>query len=236
MASGSEATRAVAQLVLLDSNFSALPHVVAEGRRVINNIERVATLFLTKTTYASILAILTGVLTLPYPFLPRHLTLISGLTIGIPAFFLALAPNDELVRPGFLSRVARVAIPGGVLVSAATMVTYAIARADHSTTLAQDRTSAVIAAGGVAFLVLAEVARPLNPLRLTLLACLVGAFVLAFVIPFVRDFFALEPGADLDTFVALGVVAASWPVLLLGDRVVSRAQQAMANRAAARAA
>ena len=126
MASGSEATRAVAQLVLLDSNFSALPHVVAEGRRVINNIERVATLFLTKTTYASILAILTGVLTLPYPFLPRHLTLISGLTIGIPAFLLALAPNDELVRPGFLLGAPRVAIPGGILVSAATMVTYGI--------------------------------------------------------------------------------------------------------------
>jgi cation-transporting ATPase E len=116
------------------------------------------------------------------------------------------------------------------------MVTYAIARADHSTTLAQDRTSAVIAAGGVAFLVLAEVARPLNPLRLTLLACLVGAFVLAFVIPFVRDFFALETGADRDTVVALAVVAVSWPVLLYGDRAVSRVQQAMASRAAARAA
>jgi cation-transporting ATPase E len=236
MASGSEATRAVAQLVLLDSNFSALPHVVAEGRRVINNIERVATLFLTKTTYASILAILTGVLTLPYPFLPRHLTLISGLTIGIPAFFLALAPNDELVRPGFLARVARVALPGGFLVSAATMVTYAVARADHHTSLAQDRTSAVIAAGGVAFLVLLQVARPLNPMRLALVASLVGAFALAFLIPFVRDFFALDLGAGRDTIVALAVVAASWPVLLYGDRVVSRVQSALANRAAARAA
>ena len=236
MASGSEATRAVAQLVLLDSNFSALPHVVAEGRRVINNIERVATLFLTKTTYASILAILTGVLRLPYPFLPRHLTLISSLTIGIPAFFLALEPNDELVRPGFLARVGRVAIPGGIVVSAATMITYGIARADHHTTLAQDRTSAVIAAGGVAFLVLLEVARPLNPLRATLFTSLVVAFALAFVIPFVRDFFALEQGADRDTIVALAVVAASWPVLLSGDRVVSRVQQALANRATARAA
>jgi cation-transporting ATPase E len=236
MASGSEATRAVAQLVLLDSNFSALPRVVAEGRRVINNIERVATLFLTKTTYASIVAILTGVLTVPYPFLPRHLTLISGLTIGIPAFFLALAPNDELVRPGFLARVARVALPGGLLVTVATMVSYSLARADHQTTLAQDRTSAVIAAGGVAFLVLLQVARPLNPLRLTLVATMVGAFVLAFLIPFVSDFFALETGTLRDTVISLAVVAGAWPVLLLGDRVGTRAQQALANRAASRAA
>ena len=113
MASGSEASRAVAQLVLLDSSFAALPAVLAEGRRVINNIERVASLFLVKTTYALFFAwatVLTGV---TYPFLPRHLTLVGTFTIGVPAFFLALAPNSDPVRPGFLGRVARIALPGG---------------------------------------------------------------------------------------------------------------------------
>ena len=97
MASGSEATRGVAQLVLLDSNFSALPAVVAEGRRVINNIERVASLFLAKTTYSVMLSLLTGVFALAYPLRPIHLSILSWFTIGVPAFFLALEPND---RPG----------------------------------------------------------------------------------------------------------------------------------------
>ena len=146
-----EATRAVAQLVLLDSNFSALPHVVAEGRRVINNIERVATLFLTKTTYASILAVLHGRAdaALPVPTSPPHVDLRAD---DRHPGLLARAGAERRARPLWLPlhRIARVAIPGGILVSAATMVTYAIAHADHDTTLAQDRTSAVIAAGGVA--------------------------------------------------------------------------------------
>ena len=95
MASGSEATRGVAQLVLLDSNFSAMPAVVAEGRRVINNIERVASLFLAKTTYSVVLSVLTGVFAFAYPLRPIHLSILSWFTIGVPAFFLALEPNER---------------------------------------------------------------------------------------------------------------------------------------------
>jgi len=95
MGSGSAASRAVARLVLLDGRFASLPQVVAEGRRVIANIERVAKLFVTKTVYAMLLAVATGVAGLPFPFLPRHLTLVGSLTIGIPAFFLALEPNTR---------------------------------------------------------------------------------------------------------------------------------------------
>ena len=105
MASGSEASRAVAQLVLLDNSFTSLPAVLAEGRRVINNIERVASLFLAKTTYALFFALATVFSGVTYPFLPRHLTLVGTFTIGVPAFFLALAPNPARVRPGFLGRV-----------------------------------------------------------------------------------------------------------------------------------
>ena len=105
MGSGAPATRAVAQVVLLDGQFAALPGVVAEGRRVIANVERVANLFVTKTVYAMLLAIAVGVLRWPYPFLPRHLTIISSLTIGIPAFFLALGPSTQRYVPGFVPRV-----------------------------------------------------------------------------------------------------------------------------------
>ena len=124
MGSGSEATRAVAQIVLLDNSFATLPSVVAEGRRVIGNITRVANLFLTKTVYSVLLALLVVVWQVPYPFLPRHLTLLSTLTIGVPAFFLALAPNNERARPHFVRRVMRFAAPTGVIAGTATFVTY----------------------------------------------------------------------------------------------------------------
>lgn len=115
MGSGSEATRAVAQIVLLNNSFATLPSVVAEGRRVIGNITRVATLFLVKTVYSVLLAIMVVISQVEYPFLPRHLTLLSTLTIGVPAFFLALAPNKERARPHFVRRVMRYAIPGVLL-------------------------------------------------------------------------------------------------------------------------
>jgi cation-transporting ATPase E len=93
MGSGSGATRAVAQLVLLDNKWSVMPSVVAEGRRVLGNIERVSDVFLTKTSYAVVISVITGLLAVEFPFLPRHLSLIGALTIGIPGFFLALMPN-----------------------------------------------------------------------------------------------------------------------------------------------
>ncbi len=102
MGNGAPATRAVAQIVLLDGRFARMPGVVGEGRRVIANVERVANLFVTKTVYAMLLAIAIGVARWPYPFLPRHLTIVSSLTIGIPAFFIALAPNLRRYEPGFV--------------------------------------------------------------------------------------------------------------------------------------
>ena len=122
MGSGAAATRAVAQLVLLDGKFAALPGVVAEGRRVIANIERSANLFVTKTVYAVLLAIAVVIAGWRYPFLPRHLTIISTFTIGIPGFFLALAPNTRRYIPGFIVRVLRFTIPAGIVAVAATMV------------------------------------------------------------------------------------------------------------------
>ncbi len=117
MNSGAAATKAVARLVLLDGKFSHLPSVVAEGRQVIANIERVSMLFLTKTAYATFLAIAFGILLLPFPFLPRQLSVTDGLTIGIPAFFLALLPNAQRYIPGFLRRSLTFAVPAGVSVT-----------------------------------------------------------------------------------------------------------------------
>lgn len=113
MASGSDAVRSVSQLVLLDSNFASMPKIVLEGRRTINNIERSASLFLVKTIYASILAIIFLVANMPYPFMPIQLTLISMVTIGIPSFVLALEPNRERIKGNFLKNVISKAIRNG---------------------------------------------------------------------------------------------------------------------------
>ena len=160
MGSGAPATRAVAQLVLLDGEFATLPGVVAEGRRVIANIERVANLFVTKTVYAMLLAIAVGVARLPYPFLPRHLTIVSALTIGIPAFFLALAPNQRRYEPGFVARVLRFAVPRGTLAAVATFSGYYLARADGSLTLDQAAHHRHAGAGVIGLLVLVTLAPP----------------------------------------------------------------------------
>jgi cation-transporting ATPase E len=219
MASGSDATRSVAQLVLMDSNFSALPSVVAEGRRVINNIERVASLFLTKTAYSMVLSVITGVFAINYPLRPIHLTLLSWFTIGIPAFFLALEPNAERVNRGFLQRVLGKAVPAGVVIAVLTMTVFAIVRLDESIDTDHARTIAVMVAGSVALMNLYRVARPLNPLRLTLVAAMVAFFVLMFLLPIGRDIFELETTAGWAYGLGFGAIAIAYPMLVLGARI-----------------
>lgn len=206
MGSGSPATRAVAQIVLLDNKFATLPYVVAEGRRVIGNIERVSNLFLTKTVYSVLLAFLigmSGVLSqffdfepMPYPFLPRHVTIAAWFTIGIPAFLLSLAPNNERARSGFVSRVMRLAIPSGVIIGVATFVCYALVYGGPEQTEQQQiqaGTSALITLIMIALWVLAVVARPYQLWKIFLLAGSVLGYVVLFSVPFTREFFALDP-------------------------------------------
>ncbi len=131
MGNGAQATKAVAELVLLDGRFSHLPDVLAEGRRVIGNVERVANLFVAKNAM-SLVAILAAALTLlPFPFLPRHLTLVSAVTIGIPAFFLALGPNKRRYLPGFLGRILRFAVPAGAIAGLAVIASYLLAGSSY---------------------------------------------------------------------------------------------------------
>jgi len=190
MGSGAPATKAVAELVLLDNRFATLPGVVAEGRRVTANIERVANLFITKTVWATLLAVAAGAALLPYPFLPRHLTIIDTLAIGVPSFFLALAPNRRRYLPGFVGRVLRFAIPAGLIIAAATFSAYALARA-RGLPLTEQRTAATLVALILSLTVLALLAIPLTWRRIALLVAALAAFVLLFPVPAVRHFYAL---------------------------------------------
>jgi len=190
MGSGAAATRAVAELVLLDGRFATLPGVVAEGRRVTANIERVANLFVTKTVWTALLAIAVSLALLPYPFLPRHLTIIDTLTIGVPSFFLALAPNQRRYLPGFATRVLRFAIPAGCIIAAATLTGYALARA-AGLSLVQQRTTAVLVAFILSLCVLVLLAIPLTWRRVLLVGAALAGFVMLFPLPAVRGFYAL---------------------------------------------
>ena len=222
MASGSEATRAVAQLVLLDSNFSAMPAVVAEGRRVINNIERVASLFLAKTTYSVILSLLTGVFAFAYPLRPIHLSILSWFTIGMPAFVLALEPNDQRVSPGFLRRVLGRAVPAGVVIAVLTLAVFGIVQLDPAIDAPLARTSAVLVAGSVALMNLYRTAQPLTRLRAVLVTSMCAMFALAFMIPAARRLFELPVTEPWAYAVAAGAVVIAWPLLQLGSRIGSR--------------
>jgi cation-transporting P-type ATPase E len=191
MGTGAPATKAVAELVLLDDRFATLPGVVAEGRRVTANMERVANLFITKTVWVTLLAIAAGAVLMPYPFLPRHLTVIDTLAIGVPGFFLALAPNRRRYVPGFVGRVLRFAGPAGLIVAAATFSAYALARA-RGLPLTEQRTAATLVALILSLCVLALLAIPLTWRRIVLLVAALAAFVLLFPVPAVRTFYALE--------------------------------------------
>lgn len=197
MGSGAGATRAVAQLVLLDSQFSVLPQVVAEGRRVLGNIERVSQLFLTKSFYAAVLSFITVVLTLTnlyeleFVFLPRHLTVITFLTIGTPAFLIALMPNKQRFRPGFFRRVLRFAVPAGVICALSAISSYMLVL-QLGMPLEDARTSAAITLFIVAWFVLFLVARPLDPIRLAIVVAMGVGFLLVLLIPFLSHTFALS--------------------------------------------
>jgi len=182
-------TKAVAELVLLDGRFATLPGVVAEGRRVIANIERVAHLFVTKTVYATLLAIVISVLGWPFPFLPRHLTLVASLTIGIPAFFLALAPSKERYRPGFVRRVLGFTLPAGGLLASVTIITYAMTRYAGAE-LDECRTVATLSLSIMGLGVLMILARPFTFWRYLLVGAMVAGLVVAMIAPISREFFS----------------------------------------------
>ncbi len=209
MGSGSQASRSVARVVLLDGTFAAIPRMLDEGRRVIANIERVARLFVTKTVYAAIIAVAIGVAGITYPFYPRHLTIISTLTIGVPGFFLALAPGAPRAQPGFTRRVLAFTIPAGTAAASAGLAAYAIARATPDVSATAARTAAMLAVFAVGLWVLALVAGRPAGRAIALVAAMAGSLVLLFAVPLARRVFALElPPASVCAWVACVVLAA----------------------------
>ena len=219
MANGSAATRSVAEVVLLANEFSALPSVISEGRRVIANIERLANLFITKTVYAFLLAMAIGIMAVPFPFLPRHLTLVGSLSIGIPAFFLALAPNAKRARPGFVNRVLRFSIPAGIVAAAATFAAYALVLDSPYASFAEAQTMATMVLVGTGLWLLTVLARPFTPWKVALVGSMMAAFVIILATPIPRRFFALDIPSVLVTLAALGIVAIAGATIELGWRV-----------------
>ena len=215
MGSGSQASRSVARIVLLDSAFAVVPQILAEGRRVIANIERVARLFVTKTVYAAVLAVAIGIAGDTFPFFPRHLTIVSTLAIGIPGFFLALSAGAPRAQAGFTRRVLTFAVPAGIAAAPAVLASYALARAVAGVSPGQARTAALLTLLTVSGWVLVLIARPLNAARVVLLASLAAAAALLFAVPFARDVFGLRLPPAWVTLGAFGTAAVAIAVLTL---------------------
>jgi len=218
MGSGSSASRAVAQIVLLDNRFATLPYVVGEGRRVIGNIERVSNLFLTKTVYSVLLAILVGLAGLSskifgsdpllFPFQPIHVTIAAWFTIGMPAFVLSLAPNNERAHPGFVRRVMTSALPSGLVVGTATFISYLAAYQGREATEIQQTqasTAALITLLVTMVWVLAVAARPYEWWRFALVSMSGLAYVVIFSIPLAQKTFMLDSSNIVLTSMALGI-------------------------------
>lgn len=237
MGAGTSAARSVAEIVLLDNRFATLPGVVAEGRRVIANIERVARLFVTKTVWAATIAIVIGAATMSYPILPRQLTVIDALTIGIPGFVLSFRPSHQPARPGFINRVMRFSAPVGVITGLVTMVAFALARSEA---IGADRQGAqgvaTIVLIGLGLVALHELMQPLDRLDIALLVVLIVLGVGAFTIPFAADFFLLDlPGGRGGLVSTVAVVGGGALIVLanrnehriadVGGRLAARARQ-----------
>ena len=179
MASGSDSTKNVSQLVLLDSNFSSMPYVVAEGRRTINNIEKSSSLFLVKTIYATLLAIIFIFIDMPYPFIPIQLSLASTVTVGIPSFILALQDNYDLVQKHFLKRVLKRAVPPAFTIIINILVVF-IASKLFNFTYEQTSTLSAMITGYVAFMLLFKTCLPFNKLRIALFSTMVLLYITGF--------------------------------------------------------
>ncbi|MDQ0144244.1 MULTISPECIES: HAD-IC family P-type ATPase [Pseudarthrobacter] len=207
MDSASPATKAVARMVLLDGRFERLPAVVDEGRRAISNIERVSLVFLSKTVYATVISVVTGILLLAFPFLPRQLSALDGLTIGLPAFFLALQPGGQRYAAGFLRRSLTFAVPAGTCTALCVLAVSAYGQLWGGHSLASAQSAATITLGLVAAWILVMASRPLNWTKVLILAGMYAGLVLLFSLPLTQDFFRVEwpPSGLLAVSVAVAV-------------------------------
>ncbi len=226
MASGAQAASQIAHMVLLDSNFSAVPDIVGEGRRVINNIQRAASLFLVKNIFSLGLAMLSLISGWAYPMIPIHLTVVAALTIGVPSFFLAMEPNYERVTGRFLWHVLRKALPGGLTNIIVVMLAQGFMRVFD---LPAEQTSAACAAvlATVGLLVLFETCKPFGTFRKavwgTMAVALVGCFTL------LRGFFELQLSGDRMLLILAALLLVTPTVFYLMNHLVNFCEKLMAK-------
>lgn len=226
MASGSEAAKSIADFVLVDSNFDAMLNVLNEGRRVINNIERVASLFLIKTMYSVALSLIFIFMINGYPFQPIQLTPISVLTVGIPTFFLALEPNYQRISGQFMKQVMVIAAPAAVCVVTYILVVDLVGGVQFNLNYAETSTLSVLLTGAVCLVALLMVARPLNRLKISLVLLMAGCFALIFI--FFGKLFSLESIFNVQmAFFYVPLLASVYPFFylvqeILGKRVLAR--------------
>lgn len=216
MGNGTQATKAVAQIVLVDSKFSVLPGVLSEGRRIIANMERVSSLFLAKTTYAAVLVIVTALVGWRYPFLPRQFSYIDSLTIGIPAFFLALWPNPRRYVPGFLKRTLSLAMPTGVILAAAALTAFGIVDGPPQ---ARESTAAILSLMLGAIWLLVITSRPLSTWKWVLLVSVISATVGGVLLEPVRHFFSMVAPSGYEWLVILCVGACAALLIEVAQRI-----------------
>ena len=229
MAGGSDAAKNAAQLTLLDPDFASLPAVVGEGRRVVNNITRAASLFLIKTLYSFALALLTLALPVAYPFQPIQLTLISTLTIGTPSFFLALEPNTEPIRGRFLRNVLMRAVPGAAAVA---IISTAAMFLEHAGWTAEAcSTAATIAAGCIGLMSLARVSLPFTKLRAAVLAAMAAALLGAVLV--LGGIFFLAPLTAAQVMIVAGLALAGGCIMLVISRLMGGSAAVKQQKASA---
>ena len=224
MASGSDAAKNVSSLVLLDSNFASMPHIVAEGRRSINNLEPSAALYIMKTVYNVWLALLFMIVNEPLPFEPRNLTLIGGVTIGMPSIVLALEPNNELVRGRFLTKVLCYAVPGGVIVLLGAAAVMVADRCFIDVSPDQIRTMYCIVTTFVGMIYLFRVALPPTWIHIVLCIVMAGIYVGCYVteIPIIIDFFGVNNDVTAEMGKAMAAICAVLAVLYAAVSVPTR--------------
>ena len=223
--SGTQMAKAVADVVLVNGDFAAVPGMVAEGRRILRNLQRVTKLFVTKSVFAAFLIVAIGITPTDYPLLPRHLTIVAALTVGIPAFFLALAPSDGPWRTeGFLREVTRFAVPAGVAAGLGVTASYLVSLNVFGLGLLQARTAAtstLIVVG--LYLVLALEATSTKRARLVgaLCAVLFAVYLAILSVPGLRHFYELAvPNVAAVMLVAMGSAIAIGFLWLTDDRFV----------------
>lgn len=210
MASGSEATRLVSNLVLLDSNFSSMPSVVAEGRRVINNIQKSSSLFLMKTIYTILLSIFCLIVKTDYPFSTRQVMLLEILVIGIPSFFLALQPNNEKIKGKFISNLLSKSLPGALILFINVISCYLF---DISVgTDGQFQTMASLAITFVGLLVLYKLCKPFDIFRGIMFASMIALCTIVLSFGVFYTFFEYIPLSLQNILFIICLVEASYPV------------------------